>query len=81
MGIFCMHNEEQKIGRRGFFKRLMQTGLVVAAGGMALTACKCGDEEVNWSDQDDSSKPKRRQKEDKKEEPKKEPPPKKEDES
>ncbi len=50
-----MKDERERMDRRGFLANLAKAAAAVTAGAAVLGGCKCGEDDVQWSDEDDSS--------------------------
>jgi hypothetical protein len=50
-----MEDGRERMDRRGFLSGLLKAAAAVTAGAAVLGGCKCGEEDVQWSDEDDSS--------------------------
>jgi len=50
-----MKDDRERMDRRGFLANLAKAAAAVTAGAAVLGGCKCGEEDVQWSDEDDSS--------------------------
>lgn len=53
-----MADHKDRMDRRGFLSSIIKTGALLTAGAAILGGgCKCGDEDVDWSDEGDDDPP------------------------
>lgn len=70
-GVKQMAEKKDRMDRRGFLSSIIKTGALLTAGAAILGGgCKCGDEDIDWSDEGgDEPAPKPEDKGGKKKEP------------
>jgi len=59
IGVRQMEEKKDRMDRRGFLSSVVKAAALVTAGAAIMSGgCKCGDEDVDWSDEgDDEQQP------------------------